>query len=143
MEDLTNILFSAAKETNQMFFDSLAVMTKSLDDFNEVLDKNFIAETDLIIERLKEKSIFSPEEFYWIEGLEKLFYLAELSSEYQETYESSEQLEEELFDFFVNTEFFEYFNEAQKKQTERLGECLRHNIYYAEQSFGILFPTII
>lgn len=116
MEDLTNILFSAAKETNQLFFDSLSEMTKSLEDFQDVLDKNFVTEIDILLEGLKEKSIFTPEEFYWVEGLEKLFYLAELSSEYQETFESSEELEEELFDFFVNTEFFEYFNEAQKNK---------------------------
>jgi hypothetical protein len=116
MENLTNILFSAAKETNQLFFDSLSEMTKSVEDFSEVLDKNFAKEVDAILESLKEKSIFSPEEFYWVEGLEKLFYLAELSSEYQETFESSDELEEELFDFFTNTEFFEYFNEAQKNK---------------------------
>lgn len=116
MENLKNILFSAAKETNQLYFDSLVEISKSIAEYNEVLDKNFLSKVDHYIEALKEKSLYNSLEFFWVESLEKLFYLADLSLEYQEDFESNEQLEEELFDYFLNTEFLHLFNEAQKNK---------------------------
>lgn len=116
MENLANLFINSQQENLKLYFESLNELKDAIAEYVDVLDANFINLIPICIEEMLAKESYSPIHFYWVESFEKLIYLADLSSEYQTEFEADEELEQELYQYFLSTEFFNMFHEAQQNK---------------------------
>ncbi|MGB0454140.1 MAG: aKG-HExxH-type peptide beta-hydroxylase [Bacteriovoracaceae bacterium] len=102
----------ASEELKSCYSESLEELQSETEELTEVLDTNFIEEIQKFNFNLLKD--YSPINFYFVEFWERVFYLAEVLKEasefdFQEESINTEELIEELYDFFEATEFYKIF----------------------------------